>query len=335
EKRTLEKRPTESTEAYTLYLKGRYYWNERNRASIQRGIAYLEKAAQADPNMALAYSDLAVAYVMAADYSVLSPTEAYQKIREYSTKALEMDPSLSEPHAALGIMHERNYEWALAEQEFRKALEINPNNSITRHWYALDLYFQGKIQDAILEWRRAKEVDPLSLIIGTTLGYSLVRTGHVEEGLTMQTTVVEMNDAFEVAHRNLAYSYMILQRIDDAAREARRLLALSREPVNAAVAASVLAIAGFKDEATSILNELLNRSQTGYVDPAQLGAVYAALGDEAKAFELLDKAVSEKSAGVPYASAYPAFDAFRSNPRFRDLLNRITKPPSKNGFIPN
>src|SRR5712692_9436623 len=209
EKRKLEIRPTRSVEAYTLYLKGRYYWNERNEEAIKKAIAYLRKAVQADPNLALAYSDLADAHVVMADYGMMPTSAAHAKVRDYTTRALEIDPGLSQPHAALATIHERSFRWADAESEYHLAIKLNPNNATAHHWYALHLTFEGK-ERAMQEWKRAKELDPLSPIIGAAFGYSLVWSGQGEEGLEMVRSVVEMNEGFAAGHRNLAFAYMVL-----------------------------------------------------------------------------------------------------------------------------
>jgi TolB-like protein/Tfp pilus assembly protein PilF len=321
-RRRLESRPTENTEAYMLYLKGRYYWNERTRPSIEKGIAYLQKALQADPNLALAYSDLADAYSIMADHGMMSMPQAQARILEYATKALEMDPSLSQPHASLATIHERNFRWADAEKEYKQAIILNPNNATAHHWYALYLYFK-KNDNATHEWRKAKELDPLSLIIGAAFGYFLVWSGHPQEGLEMLQSVIEMNDEFVTGHAQLAFAYTLLGKNADAAAEAKKILGLSAEASYAAIAASVNAAAGLKEEAVEILTKLLKEINTRYIDPLSIAMIYAALRDDAKALEWLEKAVTDKTAGVPYISVNPMFGLLRDNPRFREISKKI------------
>ncbi|TMI16210.1 hypothetical protein E6H33_04935 [Candidatus Bathyarchaeota archaeon] len=321
-KRRLEKRPTENTEAYMLYLKGRYYWNERTKPSIEKGIAYLRKALRADPNLALAYSDLADAYAVMADTGIMPTPEAQAKVREYATRALEIDPSLSQPHAALATIHESSFRWADAENEYKLAIKLNPNNATAHHWYALDLSFRRN-ENAIQEWRKAKELDPLSLIIGAAFGYFLVWIGHKEEGLQMLQSVIEINDGFAAGHGNLAYAYVLLGMYPDAAKEAEKILSLSTEASYAAIAAGSYAEAGLKEEAVAILNRLLKESDTRYIDPARIAMIYASLRDKDNALQWLEKAVSEKSGGIPYTRVFPAFRFLDDNPRFREISKRI------------
>jgi len=322
EKQTLQTRPTGNAEAYTLYLKGRYYWNERTRASVGRGMEYLRKAIQADPAMALAYSDLADAYVIAGDHGMMPTSEALAKIEENALIALKIDPSLSQPHAALGFVHERSFRWAEAEKEVRMALRLNPNNVTARHWYALHLFIQGRYQEAISEWRRAMELDPLSLILSANLGYALVRTGQKVEGFQILKSAIEMNDLFPSGHWSLASAYVVEGMRERALEEARRLLAIGGDEY-LAFAAGIFAFAGLRDESVAMLEKLSKEMGRSYADPFFVAAVHAALGDEAKALEWLERAVNEKSAGVVYIKIYPLFDSFRGKHKFKELVGKV------------
>jgi adenylate cyclase len=322
-RRTLEAKPTESTEAYTLYLKGRYYWNERTKSSVEKGIEYLRRAIQLDPNFGLAYSDLADAYVMMGDYGMIPADEAMVQVHENATKALKVDPSLSQPHAALAFVHERSFRWADSEKELERALALNPNNVTARHWRALDLILRGRKDSAIAEWRKAKELDPLSLIIGSNLGLALVRTGRNEEGFAMLRGVIELNDAFVVAHWNLAWAYLIAGMESEAVGEAKKLVSIEEREDNMALLAMMYANAGREKESIVILDKLLDSRATRYVDPFTIAQVYGSLGDEANALSWLERAVQEKSALLAYIRAYPTFGSLRDNPRFVAVLKQI------------
>jgi adenylate cyclase len=324
EKRLFEKIPTLSTEAYTLYLKARYYWNQRNRLSVERAIEYLQKALLMDPNFALAYSDMADAYVVLGEIGNLPSDDACQRVQEYASKALAIDPGLSQPYAALAVVHGRSFNWREAESGFERAIELNPNNATARHWCALDLTFQGKRSSAIAQWRKAMEIDPLSQIIGTAFGYSLVRAGQKEEGFKLIHAVLEMNESFVWGHRNMAMAYLLTGLKDEALAEARRLLGLAaQERAARANVAAVYAKTGHETEAVEMLNGLLKESENHYTDPSNIAMVYAALGDEPKALTWLRRAVKEKSGGVPYMVVWPAFDSLKNNPDFRKLIEEI------------
>lgn len=323
EKTRIDKKQTVNPEAYTLLLKGRYYWNERNKRSVEKGIAYLQKAIELDPELAEAYTDLADAYVVMTDYGMMRPAEAHAKVRQYAKQALQLDPSLSQPHAALGAVNERNFRWEEAEREYRLAIERNPNNARAHHWYALDLLFRGDYHGSIEQWKKAKELDPLSLVIGSAFGYTLVRTGNVDEGLEMQRTVLDLDESFVVAHRNMIASLIIAERRTEAAEEARKLESISTEPVNRSAVACGLAITGSKDDAHAILDSLLAGNGSEYVEPANIAMIYAALGRETEALDWFEKAVDEKSALAPYIPGFPWFDSLRDEPRFKAIKKKM------------
>lgn len=323
EKQKLEKKPTENTEAYTLYLKGRYYWIERNRASVEKGIAYLHKAIQADPSFALAYSDLADCHVIMADLAFMPRVDAYEKIREYANKALELDQNLSQPHAALAAAHLLDYRWAEAEKELKLAIDRNPNNSTARHWLARDYFLRSKNQAAIDEWRKAKEVDPLSLIVGANFGYALVVEGKTGEGIDMIRTVLDMDGGFLAGHVYLACSYIVSGMNAEAAEEAKKLLALSRDGVHISAAMCIYARTGHREEADRLFNQLLKRAETEYIDPWQIAIGYSGLGQKANALEWLEKAVNEKSAQTVYSKALPWLDSLHGDHQFELLCSRI------------
>ena len=323
EKQRLEKKPTENTEAYTLYLKGRYYWIERNRASVEKGVAYLRKAIEADPSFALAYSDLADCHVIMADLAFMPAVQAQEKIREYANKALELDRNLSQPHAALASAHQLNYRWDESERELKLAIDRNPNNAIARHWLARDLFLRTRNQEAIKEWRKAKAVDPLSLIIGSNFGYALVREGETAEGIEMVRTVLDMDDSFLAGHIYLACSYVVSGMKTEAVGEAKKLLALSSDGVHRSIAACIYAGTGHRDEADRLFERLLKRAESEYIDPWQIAIVYSALGQKANALKWLEKAVDEKSAETVYSKSMPWFDSLQGDQQFELLCSRI------------
>ncbi len=324
EKRLLAKTPTGNTEAYTLYLKGRFLWNQRNRPSVEKSIEYMQKALQADPNLALAYCGIADAYVVLAEIGNVGPKEAYRRVGEYASKALAVDPSLSQPHADLAAIHERSFNWPEAEVEYQKAIELNPNNATAHHWYALGLVFRGRRRDAMDQWTKGLEIDPLSLIMGSAYGFYLTLIGQKQEGLRLLNAVLELNESFVWGHRNLAMAYLVVGLKDEALAEAKKLLALAGEERAArANVAAVYARTGLEREAVEILNSLLKESESQYTDPSNIAMVYAALGDEAKAMTWLRKAVNEKSSGLSYVTVWPTFDSLRKNNEFRELTEQI------------
>jgi len=323
ETKAIEKKPTDNVLAYSLYLKGHYYRNERTENGVKRGIEYLNKAIAEDPSFAEAYSDLADCYTVMADYGMIKPEEAISHISKYVTKALELDPGLSQPHAAIAATHERNFRWAEAEKEFKRALELNPSNTTARHWYALDCFFKGRREDAIREWRRARELDPLSQVILTNLGYALGRSGRTQEALEVLKEALEIDNSFPLARLALATVYAMAGMRDEGAREARKVESQETDPFYKAGAATTLAKTGFKEEATKILNSLVRGSDKRYVDPTAIAEIYAELGDDDRAFQWLESAEENKAAAIISIKDSMAFERLANDPRFQRILRKI------------
>ena len=178
------KRSTENTEAYQLYLKGRYYWNRRTAELLKKANEYFQQAIDKDPTFGLAYAGLAESYAVFNYYEVLPPREACPKAKAAAMKALEIDETLAEAHAALGwIKGSCDWDWPGSEREFRRALEINPNYGMARNWYGNYFETMGRLDEAIAERRRALEAEPLSLITSAVLGHSLYFAGHYDQPL--------------------------------------------------------------------------------------------------------------------------------------------------------
>jgi tetratricopeptide (TPR) repeat protein len=322
EKRQLERTPSENAEAYTLYLKGRFFWNQRTQPSVEKAVEYFQDAIRQDPKMAIAYSALADAYIVLADRGMVPGPDALGKAEKFASKALKIDPDLSQPHAALASIHERNFRWADAEEEFKVAVQANRNNATAHQWYALALFNRGKDESALEEWARAVELDPLSPIIGAGFGYFLVRTGRKEKGFAMLKEVIELNDSFIVAHLLIANAYILAGMKAKAIEEAKKMVALDPELAQTSGVANVYAMAGLKTEAIAILDRLLNRGHEQYTDPFQIAMIYAGLGDEVNALSWMEKAEDEKSGMFSAMRLFSAFDSLRDNPKFREFAEK-------------
>src|SRR6266699_2382408 len=172
EQHAIAARPTENTEAYELYLKGRFFWDKRTGENLKKSIDYFNQAIAADPNYALAYVGLADCYLLLEDYVGIPASEAYPKAKAFAQRALQLDSSLAEAHTSLAYVYSNLWLWEQAEEEFKRAIKLNPNYSTAHHWYSLYLLDLGRIDEAMAEIKRAHELDPLSLIIGTTLNYA-------------------------------------------------------------------------------------------------------------------------------------------------------------------
>ena len=330
EQKNLTRHYTDNTEAYQLYLKGRYYWNKRSAGGIRKSIEYYEQAIAKDPNYALAYAGLADSYIVPA--AVLPPAEKYPKTKWAAAKAMELDQTLAEPHSALArAVFEYDRNPAEAEREYQQAIKINPNYPTGHQFYALFLAAMERREEAINEARRAQSLDPLSLSINATLGYVLFYTGKPDEALTQFKKIVEMDRNFANAHDGLAEVYEAEGMWDDAVSEKLEEIRLTDitlsgetsqmiEPLKAAYAAS--GIRGFWRKRIELLME---RSKEGYVSPADIAKLYAQLGEKDKAFEWLERAC-QQHARVNYLKVSHGFENLHSDPRYADLVRRIGLP---------
>ncbi|MGI8732367.1 MAG: protein kinase domain-containing protein [Pyrinomonadaceae bacterium] len=327
----LAKRYTENNEAYQLYLRGRFHWNKRNEEGFQKALQYFQQAIERDPNFALAYSGLADTYNLLGGPEAggdMPPNEMLPKAKAAALKALEIDETLAEPHVSLA--HTKYYydrDWAGAEREFKRAIELNPNYSVAHHWYAIYLSVIGRQPEALAEIRRAHELDPLSLSINAWVGRILALGGQPDEALEHLHKTLELDPNFVLAHLRLGFVYEEKGMYEDAISEFRLVLKLSGgKSLGIAALARAYALAGKRAEAQKNLAELLQLSQQRYVSPASIAIVYVALGDKDQAFVWLEKANEIRDLNVVRLKYDPRFTSLRSDPRFDDLVRRIGIP---------
>jgi serine/threonine protein kinase/tetratricopeptide (TPR) repeat protein len=330
ERRRLTRGHTEDAEAYRLYLKGRYFWNERTGDGLHRSIDYFRQAIDRDPTYALAYTGLADAYATLGlfYYQFAPPPETFPLAREAAGKALEIDPSLGEAHSSLAnVLLFYDWDWATAGQEFRRALELDPADSNARHWYSHYLLALGRFDESLAQAQRAVEQDPISPMMATHLGehYHLARQDDL--AVKQLERALELNPRFPAAHVLLGEAYETQHRYADAEREF-----LSVEDAFAgtsrvkAALARIHARSGRRGEALRELKELALDRPGRYVAPHDLAWGYAALGDADRAMEWLEKAYAERSSALTYLEIEPLFDPLRGDPRFADLVRRVGLP---------
>jgi eukaryotic-like serine/threonine-protein kinase len=319
-------------EAHELYLKGRYYWNKRTPETLKKSLEYFREAVEKDPSYASAYSGLADAYVIsgAGNYRVLTPKEAFPKAEAAAMKALELDCTLAEPHASLAWSKMAyDWDWQGAEEEFKQAIELNPNYANAHHWYALFLTVIGKHPQAIAEDEKAASLDPLSLIISSDLGSeALGPAGLYDEEIAQCRKTLEMDPNFAEAHRCVADGYEHKGMYKEAVAELQNAIALSKGNL---VYLSSLGYAysreGRRDETLRILNQLKARSKHEFVAADLFASLYAGLGEKEKALASLEKAYGERDIAMVRLKCGPELDSLRSDPRFQDLLRRMNFPP--------
>jgi eukaryotic-like serine/threonine-protein kinase len=328
EKKLLTRDSTRNAEAYQLYLNGRFHWNKRTEAELNKSIEYFRQSIEKDPNYALAYVGLGDAYLVLPEYGSMARSVAEPQTKQALTRALELDPDLAEVHASLAMMKEDfEWDWAGAEKEFRRAGELSSNYPTTHHWHALLLCETKQNEEAIKEARLAQSLDPLSPIINTALGLALIAGGQIDSAVAQWKRTLELEPNFPEAHFWLSKAYSEKGLYSEAIDEAEKAAAHSgRAPRYVAGLGEALAAAGKRTEARNIIDELARSSKNGPVPAYHIAGVYSALGDRDQAFASLEKAYQERDDQLLWTIVDPAFDGIRSDPRYGDLLRRMGLP---------
>src|SRR5271156_4330849 len=315
-------------QAYDSYLKGRYFWNKRTADGLKVARAYFDQAIEEDPNYAEAYSGLADTYALLGDwqYAVMTPKEALPKAKAAAIKALELGSSLGEAHNSLAFCLD-GFDWDFdaAGKEFQRAIELNPGYATAHQWYAWHLSLLGRYDEAIAEMRKAKSLDPLSLIINADLAELLVIAHFYDESIIQSRKTIEMDPNFALAHNQLAQAYLQKHMNGEAIAELQKAVELSAgTPTFIANLARAYAASGRTSDAVKLLSELKSHSNGGYSDAAEVSMVYAALGDKDQAMRWLEIGYEQRF--NPGVLQRPGFDPLRSDPRFQDLVRRIGFP---------
>lgn len=324
DKRRLKKRYTNNTEAYQLYLKGRYYWNKRTEEGLTKGIKHFDLAIEADPVYALAYAGLADCYTMMCWHTIVRAKDVFPIAKAAAMRALALDDQLAEAHASLGAVSETIWDWNSAEMQYRRALDLNPNYATAHQWYAEYLAHTGRFDEAFREMKSAQELDPLSSIINTELGWIHYAAREYDRAIEQYMSVIDLDPEFALAHWRLGEAYNQTGRYEEAIREIQEAARLSG--YNSRLVARLghaYAIAGKKQEALEVLRELNAISEEQYVSPYEIAIIYSGLGEKELVFEWLERAYEDRSSWLTFLKVEPSFDRFQTDPRFVDLLNRV------------
>jgi len=326
EEKKLEKHSTENTEAYQLYLRGRFHWNKRKADDLQKAVDYFIQAIEKDPTFALAYAGLASTYAVLPEYSSLPAKEFATKSETAAQKALELDATLAEPHAVLGMVkYTYQWDWEGAEREFKRAIELNPNYPTTHHWYCICLRGQGKFEEALSEIKRAQALDPLSLIITTNVGEVLFYMQRYDLAKEQFNKVLELDPNFALAHLELGAWYAHQGKFDDALNEMQKVRQIvgANNPYGMGHLGYIEARAGKKEKAIETLHQLLEFTKKGYSLSVQIAYVYAGLDNKDKAFEWLGKGYNEQNTYMRDLMTAFLWEDLRSDPRYTALLQKI------------
>jgi serine/threonine-protein kinase len=329
DKKRLTKRFTENSEAYGLYLKGRYEWNKQTLDGMQTGIEFFQQAIKKDPRYALAYAGLADSYALLADYNVLPAKEVMPRAKTAAMKALEIDDAIPEAHASLGWAKlTLDWDWPGAEKEFKRSLELNPNYATAHEWYAEYLTTAGRGDEARASMKRAQELEPASLPISVALASTFYYTRQYDQAIEQCRRAVLMDPQFKGGHVFLGRALEQKGSYAEALAELKQALQLSEGDSNELAAlGQAYAQSGDRAQAQKILRELTDRSTRTYVQPMWITAIEAALGDKAEAIRWLRQAVGDRSVWLIYLKVDPLFDTLRTDPRFADLVQQAGLPP--------
>ena len=323
----LSKRYTNDNEAYQHYLQGRFYWNKRTGENIKKAIEQFKAATDKDPGFALAYSGLADCYVVASTYTGKRSNETLPLAKTNASKAIELDGTLAEPHAALGMMNW--FEWRLteAEAEFRRSIELNPNYPTAHHWYSRLLRALGRSEEARKEIKRAEELDPLSLVMINNVAEQYVERGDLNSAAIECQRMFDLDPNFWAAHQTLAIVLVKQERYSQALTEAQKSIDLSnRSNASLALLGHVYGRTGKRNEAEAVIKELEARYAKQEADGRDIAVVYSGLDDKDLAFAWLEKAFQYHSFFLTGLRLEPLFDPLRSDTRWNDLQRRVGLP---------
>jgi len=328
EKARLSRHFTENTEAYQLYLKGRYFWNKRTEEGFRKGIDYFNQAIRDDPNYALAYTGMSDCYALLSDFGFMPPREGFPKAKEAATRALAIDEKLAEAHTSLGhVKRDYDWDWPGAEQEFKRAIELNPNELSAHQWYAVYLSALGRHQEAIAEIKRALDLDPLSLPVNAVTARVLYLARQYDEAIEQSRKTIEMDRRFPTIYQNLGQSYEQKGMYAQAVATFQELNKVGTgNHSGLAFLGRADALAGKTDEARKILAQLRELSARRYVSPYRVAMIYAGLGDKEQALAWLERAYQQRVHNMIFLKVEPELDGLRSDPRFEDLRGRVGLP---------
>jgi DNA-binding winged helix-turn-helix (wHTH) protein/tetratricopeptide (TPR) repeat protein len=312
-------------EAYQLYLRGRYFWNRRTEKSLQLSIDYYKQSIQVDPKFALAYAGLADSYALQADLSVVPGDTCGPDARAAALAAIALDPQLAEPHAALGMVDFfSDWNGLEAQKEFQRAIALDPASSTAHHWYALDLAAMGKLPQALYEIRRAHTLDPLSLIIGTNVGWILYLSRDYPEAIKEYGKVLELDPNFARARTRMGIAQMQSGDLSGAIANLEAAAKISGDdPYVIGLLAQAEATAGHLNDAETLLHTLKSQPESRYVPPISRALAYIGLHEDDRALDELQQGIRDRSPALTYAKVDPSLDRLRTTPRFKAMITTM------------
>ena len=319
----------ENTEAYQLYLKGRYFWNKRTGPDLQKAIDYFKQAIEKDPGYALAYVGLGDSYILLSGFGAAPPQDSFPLAEAAAKKALEIDDNLAEAHTTLGFIlcvHHLNF--ADSIREFERAIALNPNYATAHHWFGDGpLLAVGQFDRAIAEGKRAVELDPLSVIITADLGADFLVARRYDEAIDQFHKAIDLDPRFYYAHWNLAQALEMKGDLRGALTEYKKAVELDDDPFVLALLGQAYAKVGQRDEALKILAQLRQIAAHRYVPSYSFALLHMALGEKDKAIEWLERSYHDGAGlDVIFLKVDPMLDPLQKEPRFQALVQKVFAP---------
>jgi serine/threonine-protein kinase len=329
EQSRLSATPTGNHEAYTLYLKGRHFWNKRTEENVQLALEYFQRAVDLDPGYSLAWVGIADTWIARGWYSRLAPRETFPKAKHAALRALEFDSTLAEAHASLGHIYlEFDHDWEAAEREYLRAIQLKPAYATAHHWYGGFLSAMGRHDEALRQAETARTFDPLAPIIQTWVGLRYYFAGKHEAAIPEYLKALELDRDFAPAHWHLGWAYEQTGRFKEGIAAAERALALDEgNLIYLASLGHAYARAGMEAEARAILARLTQVSLSRHVSAYHVAVIHFALGDTTTGLDWLERAREERSPWIGYLGVDPRVDPARADPRFQDLLRKTRLRP--------
>lgn len=327
ERQQLVKRDTANSEAFQLYLQGRYFWNKRSEEGLKKAVEFFTQATDLDHKFARAYSGLADSFMLLGinEYLGMNPREAIVKAKEAANKAVALDPTLAEAHASLGfISYVYDFDWVGAETHFRRAIDLNPNYATAHHWYSQFLNVVRRFDESEAEIKKALQLDPSSLIINTDYGGMFYFSRRYDQAVAQYKKTLELEPRFATAHQELGRTYVSQKRYDAGIAEYNQAIAISgRRPALVALLGYAHGMAGRKSETEKLLHELEASSSPRLVLPNNFISIYLGLNDKKKAMEWMERNFRERQSAIIVLGIEPKYDALRDEPRFQEMLREL------------
>lgn len=323
----LTKRFTNNAEAFDDYLKGRFFWNKRTEEGFRKAIEYFNQAVAKDPNYALAFSGLADCYILLGVWGANPPKEVFPQAQQFAEKALQADPNLAEAMVSRAFV-KWVYDWNFksADEDFARAINLNPNYATAHHWYSYFLVSQGRSDEAIAEIKKARELEgPLNISVNTDIGEIYSWAGKYNEAEPYLREVLQIEPNYAIAHHVLAINLLKQNRLKEAVIEAETARRLESEPRVLAVLVFAYSANGEREKALKVLDELNELSKQKYVSPFSKAIAYIGLGESDAALNELEKARQERSDTMAIFNIYPLLESLHANPRFVKLQQEVLK----------